>query len=431
MQNERTKAAMQPLFAAALKALTPNDIDIDFYDDRLEEIPYNESTDLLAISIETFNAKRSYEILAEYKKRNIKTIAGGFHATIIPDEVLEYADSVVIGNAENVWGAVIDDLRKNILKKIYKSQNDKPLGRVKYDRSIFAGKKYIHVELVQWGWGCPYNCDFCSIKTFYKSKPTYRPISDVINELRELKNKTVFFVDDNLYHNRELFVQFLKSIKPLKLKWSCQISINIAKDDELLKLMKDSGCFLVLIGIESFDEENLKLMNKKWNTAGGGIEASIKKISDFGFLIYGTFIFGYDYDTEKSYRNAVDFAIKNNFFISNFNPLYPMPGTALYERLNEEQRLLHKKWWLDPDFYYGKSMFQPKTISADGLEEKCLQVKMEFHSWKAIFIRGFRLIVLHKSFTMAILYFYLNILNRKEILKKQGKVLGSKQIMNS
>ncbi len=426
MLNERTNAAMQPLFAAALKALTPDDIEIVFYDDRLEEIPYDEPTDLVAISIETFTAKRSYEIIDEYKKRNIRTIAGGFHVTILPDEVLEYADSIVIGNAENTWNDVINDFRNTNLKEVYKIAEDKPLINVEYDKSIFHGKKYIRLELVQWGWGCPYNCDFCSIKTFYKSKPSYRPISDIVNELKGLKNKTVFFVDDNLYHNKDIFIQFLKAITPLKIKWSCQISIDITKDDELLKLMKESGCFLLLIGIESFDIANLKQMNKQWNTAGDGIESAIKKINNYGFLIYGTFIFGYDYDTEDSYKYAVSFAIKHNFFISNFNPLYPMPATTLYKRLKLEQRLLYKKWWLDPEFYYGKSMFQPKTISAAELEEKCLNAKKDFHSWKAIFTRAIGLFVKQWSFARLILYFYLNILNRNEILKKQGKVLGGK-----
>jgi len=424
MHKEKSKGVMQPLFAAALLALTPDDIEVKLYDDRIEDIPFDEYTDMVAISIETFCAKRSYEIASEYKKRGVKVVAGGFHPTILPDETSEYVDSVVIGDAENVWPEIICDLKEGKLKKLYSSENNTSDIEPKFDRRIFLNKSYGPIELVQWGRGCPYNCDFCSIKAFYKSKQTCRSIDSVCKEIEGLKYKTVFFVDDNLYHNREKFVLFLKEITSLKIKWTCQISIDVAKDDALLKLMKDSGCFLVLIGIESFNADNLKLMNKQWSTSGMNIEAAIKKFHDFGMMVYGTFIFGYDYDSSDSFKYAVDFAIKHKFFIANFNPLYPMPGTALYDRLKSENRLLYEKWWLDPEFYYGKSMFKPKSMTSDELEKYCFEAKKEFNSWQSILLRGLNPLVSLKSLNNLMLYFYINSANRREIFSKQGKILG-------
>ncbi len=425
MYKSKAKDAMQPLFAATISAITPKNIEIELYDDRIENIPYDKAVDLVGISIDTFGAKRSYEIAREFRKRNIKVIAGGFHPTILPEETLEYVDSVVIGDAEYSWHNVIKDLKKGELKRLYKPKKNADNIEIKFDRKIFANKSYGPVEMVQWGRGCPHNCDFCSIKAFYNSKQLYRSIESVVNELKSLKKKTVFFVDDNLYHNREKLVKFLKAITPLKIKWMCQISINVAKDKQLLFLMKKSGCFLVLIGIESFEGNNLKQMKKHWNTSGLSIEKAIKKINDFGIMIYGTFIFGYDFDTTGSFKQAVDFAIKNKFFIANFNPLYPMPGTELYKRLRIQKRLTFNKWWLDPEFYYGKSMFHPKTLSPVELELYCFNAKKEFNSWKSIFLRIIKLVISQKSIKYLVLYIYANTISRREIYKKQGKYLST------
>ena len=424
MHKSKSKDAMQPLFAAVLSALTPDDIEVCLYDDRIEDIPFDEPTDLAAISIETFCAQRSYQIALEYKKRGVKVIAGGFHPSLLPDETLQYVNSVLIGDAENIWQDVIKDLRKGKLKPIYNSNNETKDVDIKFDRTIFNNKAYGPVELVQWGRGCPHNCDFCSIKAFYKSKQYCRPINQVMDEIAVLKKKVVFFVDDNLYANKARFKQFLMELAGMNIKWACQISINIAQDDELLRLMRDSGCFLALVGIESFHSGNLKLMNKEWNTSNLNYDEAIKKIKSYGIMIYGTFVFGYDFDTADSFKYAVDFAIKHKFFIANFNPLYPMPGTPLYHRLENEKRLLFDRWWLNRDFYYGKSMFQPKGLSADDLEAYCFQAKREFNSWNSILHRCLDPIITHKSFQKTMLYFYSNMLNRKEICKKQGKGLG-------
>jgi radical SAM superfamily enzyme YgiQ (UPF0313 family) len=422
MYKRRSKDALQPLFASAIAANTPKDIEIKLFDDRLEDIPFDETVDLVGISIETFNALRSYEIASEYRKKGAKVIAGGFHPTIMPDEVSQYTDSIFSGDIENGWQEVITDLQNGTLKKRY--GGNLPNGNiVKFDRSIITNKQYGPIEMVQWGRGCPFNCDFCSIKAFYKSKQSCRPLDDLVVELASLKNKTVFFVDDNLYHDKDQFRAFLKAITPLKLKWTCQISINIANDEDLLKLMKESGCFLVLIGIESFNKDNLKLMNKSWNNKDISIETAIKKVIDQGLLIYGTFIFGYDYDNQKSFEESVNFAIRNKFFIANFNPLYPMPGTSLYSRLKLENRLLFDKWWLDPDFYYGKTMYQPKSMTPQELEDRCYEAKLEFNSWKSIIHRGLSFNIT-SDLKNIVLYLMVNYTNRREIFRKQGKKLG-------
>lgn len=423
MYGSKSKGAMQPLFAAALAAHTPPDIELKLYDDRIEDIPYDEPTDLVALTIETFCARRAYKIAGEYRKRNVKVIAGGYHPTLLPKECLEYVDCILTGDAEILWPAIINDLKHNRLKKHYSQKENIAGTAIKFQRDIFKDKSYGPIEMVQWGRGCPHNCEFCSIKSFYKSGQICRPIDDVVEELSSLKKKTVFFIDDNLMHTRKEFVQFLKEITPLKIKWICQISITIAQDEELLKLMAESGCFVVLIGIESFNPANLKLMNKQWNTSNLDYNEAIQKIKSYGMLIYGTFIFGYDHDTTDSFKYAIDFAMKHSFFIANFNPLYPLPGTGLYKRYQNESRLIDK-WWLENDFYYGKSMFTPKGMSSRDLELGCYKSKLEFNSWKSILQRGAGQFKTNHRLVNLALFFYVNSINRSEIIHKQGKLLG-------
>jgi radical SAM superfamily enzyme YgiQ (UPF0313 family) len=424
MAGTKSKDAMQPLFAAAIAANTPPDVVIRFFDDRLEEIDFDEPTDLVALSFDTFSAKRAYGIAAEYRKRQVKVIAGGYHPTLLPEECLEHTDSVFIGDIEKSWKTVIDDYKNGLLKPIYQADPNIVGSDIQFDRSIFQTKHYGPVELVQWSRGCPFSCDYCSIRAFYDGKHLYRPIPELVNELKSLKKKIVFFVDDNLYFNRAVYKEFLLALIPLRIRWTCQISINIAQDDELLELMRKSGCFMVLIGIETFDEQNLKLMNKSWSTQKLSVSHAMTKLNNLGFLIYGTFIFGYDFDTKEAFQKAVDFAIEHRFFIANFNTLYPMPGTALYDRLRDNGQLLYDKWWLDDAFSYGKSMLRPKSMTPEELEIGCFQAKIRFNSWNSIFKRSLNPLFTQRSLLKTILFFIYNGINRQEIYKKQGAKLG-------
>lgn len=157
---------MEPLPAAALAGLTPRDVDVRFYDDRLEAIPYDEPTDAVALSVETYTARRAYQIAGEFRRRKVPVIMGGFHATLVPEEVERYAEAVVVGQAESLWPDVLDDLRFSRLRKRYKADRPPPLDQVRVDRSIFRGKRYLPIALIETGRGCPYACSLCRSELF-------------------------------------------------------------------------------------------------------------------------------------------------------------------------------------------------------------------------------------------------------------------------
>ena len=293
----KSKDTMYPLVFAIVKAITPKNIDISFFDEHIEELPTYIDADIIAMTVETFSAKRAYLLAEKYKLQGKKVIMGGFHISAEPDEALEYCDSIIIGEIENIWNKVISDLENNSLKKIYESKTLTDLAAIKYDYSVFKGKKYNKIGLVQFSRGCKFNCEFCSVHAFFKNSIRTKPIEIILEEIKKIKEKFIFFIDDNLFSNEEEAIKLFKSLIPLKKKWACQISIDTAKNIELLKLMRKSGCILVLIGFESLNIENLRQMGKVPNIKYNNYEQIIRNIYNAHIMIYGTFLIGYDTDT--------------------------------------------------------------------------------------------------------------------------------------
>src|SRR4051794_6612560 len=356
---------MEPLPPALIAGLTPPDVDVRFYDDRMEHIPFDEPTDLVAISVETYTARRAYQIASEYRRRKTPVVMGGFHASLATEEVSRYAEAVVIGEAEGLWPQVIDDARAGRLQKVYRQQGRTTLRGLKPDRAIFHGKRYLPIGLVEAGRGCHFKCEFCAVQSMFNATQTRRPVEDIIHEIAQVKQhkSLFFFVDDNITSNIEQAKQFFRALIPLKIRWVSQSSINAAHDEEFLDLLVASGCMGVLIGFESLDQANLKEMNKSFNTMRGGFEKALSNLRRRHIRVYGTFIFGYDRDTPDSFAKTVRFAREQSMYIAAFNHLTPFPGTPLYQRLQSEGRLLYDAWWLDERYSYNQIPFRPAGMS--------------------------------------------------------------------
>lgn len=424
MFGEKSKDAMIPLVFSIIKPLTPEDVDIEFYDERVEKIPKNIDADVIAMTVETFSAKRAYKLAKEYREVGKKVILGGFHPTMLPEEAKEYADSVMVGEAEDSWQELVSDLKNNMLKDFYTSKNDCDLSKIKYDNSVFKGKKYNKIGLIQFSRGCKFKCEFCSVHAFFKDSIRCKSIECITEEIKQMKEKFIFFIDDNLFSDAEEAKKLFRALIPFKKKWFCQISIDVAKDKELLKLMKKSGCTLVLIGFESLNVENLKQMGKGANVQNNDYSTIIKNIYDAGIMIYGTFVVGYDSDTKDSVKNLVGFALENKFAIANFNPLMPMPGTKLYDRLRAENKLTFDKWWLNENYHYGDAMLKPAGMSENELMDCCKNARYTFNSYKNIFSRLLNIKANCASLTNVVLFLLANLISRAEIHIKQGKSLG-------
>lgn len=413
---------MEPLTIATLKAFLPKDIETEFYDDRIELIDYDTKTDAVMITVETYTAARSYKIAKRFKARNIPVIMGGYHTTLVPEEVIDHCDSMLIGNAENIINTMIEDLKNNNLKKTYKG--DAQYKHILPDRSIYSDKKYMPLSLIETGRGCNFSCEFCAVASYYDSCYLPRDIDDIIREIKEAPHKNFFFIDDNIVANTEFSKKLFKELIPLGINWSGQGSLTIAKDRELLKLMKKSGCMGLLIGFESMEEENLKQMNKDWRYKLGEVDELVKSIHDEGLCIYATFVFGFDFDSQKTFDDAVKFSKKHGFMFAAFNHLLPFPGTPLYDRLKKEGKISNDKWWLNENYKYGDVAFIPKSMSQEELSKKCENARRQFYTPSSIIKRGFQQIKRNFNPFIALYCVYQNIVLGKEVSGKMGLPVG-------
>jgi radical SAM superfamily enzyme YgiQ (UPF0313 family) len=383
--------SMEPLQLAIIAGLIKVPDEVSMYDDRLETIPFDDNISLAAITVDSFSARRAYEIAAEYRKRNVKVILGGLHVSLLPEEGVEYADAVVIGDVEPVWDQIMKDLKTGILQKTYQAPFGNPQEGCFPDRSVFRGKKYLPVSLIQFSRGCGNNCSFCSVTKFFHNSHACRKMEDVLYEIEKDNLKTILFVDDNLVFNTKELKAFLSELIPLKVRWASQSGINMVNDKQLLKLMKDSGCMGNLVGFESINVNTLEWFNKSANLRNfSSYSEEMDILRDFGFLTWGSFMIGNDFDTIETIDETVEFAIKNKFAFAFFHILMPYPGTEIYRQFKEEGRLLFDgHWWNHPDYRYNQATFKPRLISPEKLSEATVKANLDFYSFSSIARRLF------------------------------------------
>lgn len=421
---------MEPLQLGILAGLTPSEIEVVMYDDRMELIPYEESTDLVAITVETFTARRAYEISAEFRRRGVKTVMGGMHAMLIPEEVAAHCDCVIVGDAEPVWETMLEDFQEGRLKSRYDVvQPECPQVNVITRRDIFEGKGYLPITLLQFSRGCSHRCSFCASSVYFKARHFCRPVEDVIREIKAQKRKLLFFVDDNIVCNHEKAKELFRALIPLKIHWVSQGSMDMLNDKELMELMVKSGCLGLVIGFESISPDCITEMNKNTNRRGSNdmYKEEIRQLRKWGLQTWAAFTVGHDGDTIRSIRATCDFAIRNKFTFAAFNILMPYPNTPLYEKMKQEERLLYDgKWWLHEDYRFNYASIVPKNMTADELTEVSFDCRRRFNSPLSIVKRALEPRTNMRTPYRFLTYLIYNPLFRKEVYKKQGMRFGLK-----
>lgn len=382
--NKGKKAICPPLAPAAIAALTPPGVKVSITDENVARIDFNKDTDLVGITALTSTSKRAYEIADTFRARGVNVILGGIHASIMPDEASEHADAVVIGEAEGIWPQVIEDSKADRLQKVYR-QRERPslVGLPVPRRDLFKKGVYFIPNTVSTTRGCPYNCSFCSVTLFFGHSYRCRPLAEVISEIKAIDREApIIFVDDNIVGKPSYAKELFRALIPLKLKWLGQSSVNIAKDEELLKLAAASGCIGLLIGFESLSPASLAGIGKKINVINE-YEAVIRKIHSYNIGIHGCFIFGLDEDDEDIFKRTVRFAQKTRLETAQFSFAIPHPGTTLYESLDEAGRIVSKDW----SKYNDEIVYLPKPFSREILQKGHDWASPEFYSLPSIIRR--------------------------------------------
>jgi len=345
---------LTPLSLGILATLSDNQCDVDIIDTNFEEIKEYDRYDLVGISCTSFTAENAYKIADEFRKRGIKVILGGVHPTFMLDEAKKHSDCIVTGECEEIWKNVLQDFNKGKLKDRYDGglvdMKNIPIVKLKYRQKPISFI-YSLPLLIQTSRGCVFDCDFCSVNRFSGNKMRHRPIQDIIKEIRLNKAKSVFFVDDNIVGDYSYAKRLFKALIPLKIRWGAQVPLRFAKDEILVKLAKKSGCRRLFVGIESVSQASLDEVSRKCKVEEFGKQ--IKTLRKNNIIVWAGFIFGFDHDNLKSFKETVNFCFKNRIDVVNFHPLAAFPGTKLYNQMKKHGRLIHK-YLIKPknmDFY--------------------------------------------------------------------------------
>ncbi len=422
------EARMEPLQLGVLAALTPPDVEVVLYDDRMESIPYNEPTDLVAITVETFTARRSYEISAEFRQRGVSVIMGGMHPTLLPTEAAQHADAIYLGDAEFLWSQVIADARHGKLRSLYQAKSGAPQPGQLTRRDIFKGKGYLPITLLQFSRGCRFSCNFCATSVFFNQSHYCRPTNEVIQEIESQERRLLFFVDDNILANFEAAKSLFRALIPLNLNWVSQASIDMTGDLALMELMAKSGCLGNVIGFETLNPTSLRDMKKSPNLLVADFQnyqTQLQILRDYGLQTWAAFTMGHDDDTPQSLEQTLNFALENKFAFAAFNVLVPYPNTPLYKKLAAEGRLLYDGcWWLHPEYRFNYAAFHPKGMSAQQLTEAGFHARSTFNSPTSIMRRAFDFKTNMRSLSRLSKYIIYASLFRKEVHKKHGLKFG-------
>ncbi|WP_049818938.1 B12-binding domain-containing radical SAM protein [Geotalea uraniireducens] len=410
-----------PWSLCAIAGLTPEKHEIEIIDELHDDINFDEKNlGLVGITAATAAVKRGYEIADEFRKRGVKVVMGGIHVTAMPEEALEHCDAVAIGEAELIWEKILEDAENNCLKPTYKADvyfDMKNMKKPRFDL-INHRERYLCYQFVQTTRGCPFNCEFCSATKFWGNKYRYRPIDEVIEELKTFdRTQRVFIVDDHIGANPAHAKELFDKLTPLKMSWASQTGVKTALREGFLKHAAESGCKHLFIGFESINEESLKNSNKKQNDPKE-FKKIVEEAHKYGILIQGAFVIGLDDDKADIFKRLHRFVEEMKFDHIQFNVPYPYPGTALQERLIKENRITS----FDYDNYvYDGINFIPKNMTQEELHKGYRWLYQKNSSIWILFKRSMRK-VLRGQFLLAILALFINLGTRRGYLfmKKCG-----------
>jgi radical SAM superfamily enzyme YgiQ (UPF0313 family) len=357
--------------------------------ENLERIDFADTPDLVGITTMTATAARAYEIADRYRELGAKVVLGGIHASMVPAEASEHADSVVVGEAETLWPQVVADADAGRLEPVYRAEGFFDFKRPRFPRREIADpNRYWFPNVLQTARGCPHNCSFCTVTLFNGRRTRMREVDHVLAEVESLPRngligrKLVAFLDDNIGAKPSRAKELFKALIPMKIMWGSQACVTFANDEELVALAAESGCRLLFIGFESLSPQALAEMRKCHNEVAR-YENALRVFRRYGILVVGGFILGLDSDDESVFSNTLEFAVRNKMVLAQFGMLSPYPGTRVYRRLLGEGRV-EPKFWSDP-LWESRAVFEPKNMSRETLCENMYRLGRSFYLYRSMF----------------------------------------------
>lgn len=358
-----TFSILPTLQARELAAITPKQHSVSVVNERFSHIDYTAAYDVVLINFVTSTAPRAYAIADSFRKNNIPVVLSGFHASGLPEEASQHADSVLIGRNEQAWVTILEDIERKILQPFYhappyNASQVLPATKINLPGFVMTGA----VEATR---GCPYSCEFCPETNIQGGASFYkRPIPEVIAEIKTIPQKTLMFYDTSLTIDPVYTKELFKNMKGLGKKFFCNGNVDVlANDAELVRLSREAGCVAWLVGFESISQNTLQAIGKKTNTVNQ-YQLAIQNIHKNHMVVIGDFMFGFDTDTPAVFTETVQMIKELQIDVADFSILTPFPGTPLFQKLDDENRILTKDWK-----YYNMRhvVYTPKKLSPDQL----------------------------------------------------------------
>lgn len=404
-----------------MAALTPSEHEVIIVDEAFAPDDVNEDVDLVGISVLTHLVERAYHLANRYRQRGVKVVLGGIHPTVLPTEALKHADSVVIGEGEYIWSRLVSDAASGKMQKIYRADRLTDLTDLPHPRrdlySMPSAKGYTPLAYtVEASRGCPYDCEYCSIKQVMGHGYRMRPVGDIVAEIDSIDFPLLFFVDDSFGLRRNATKKLLREMIPLHRIWVGQGGVSLAEDLELLKLMALSGCKALLIGFESIQEDIQKRM-RKISCIKIDFSEVVRRFHDHGIAILGAFVLGFDHENKDIFDRTLEFVTKNRIDAIALNTLTPFPGTRLYSRLQKEGRLIEPDWWLR-GYTPVDVLFRPKGMTVDEFWDGMERLKRSAYSTVSIINRFFGISLKKRTSFGARIYLGFNLATRKRYFQE-------------
>ena len=344
-------------------------------------VKFSRAIDLVGITTTTCSAPHAYEVADEFRGRGVKVVLGGPHPTLLPEEAAQHADSVLIGEAEGVWPALLRDFQEGRLKRFYQAPAAPSLAGLPWARRE-------HIERRAYGRGvliatrsCPHACGYCMLPHFYHHQYRCRPREEVIAEAASIREKALIFWDDNIIGDLDYARELFRGLIPLRKRWTSQATINIVDHDDLIHLAVASGCEALFIGFESISAASLRETGKGFNKPRKYLDG-IKKLHDAGIAVQAGLVFGFDHDDITVFERTLVFLEEAGVDVASIGSLTPFPGTPIFRKLEGENRILTRDW----SKYNARTdvVFRPRQMTPDQLQAGVEWVTKHFYSLRSI-----------------------------------------------
>lgn len=364
-----------------LAALAPKVWEVTLVDDATQDVDYDADVDVVAITIRTVTSLRGYEIAARFRDRNIPVVMGGPHATFYAAEIAEHADAVCIGEAEEVFPAMLEDAAAGRLKKTYQAERPAPLAGLPAPRwDLLDPRKYVFYRpfVIQYSRGCPYTCDFCAERRLNGDYGyRYRPTEEVVEDIKQCGSRHIFFAASQFAGNKAHAMELMEALIPLKVRWSTLMSAHFCLDEKFIDLAKRSGLLHVNMGVESIDQKTLHAMNKDSN-----------RVRQYGDVIHNltsrdisyslNFVFGSDEEEEDVFGTTLEFLFEHKAQTAYFNILVPLRGTSVHEQFKADGRLIDEE---NMERWPGLSChFKPLRYTPEELVHRVAKIRRDFYT---------------------------------------------------